>query len=154
MEVVGKIVDFAIDYLKDAAAEQEAKARQDQIMTALNNIQSTLNSLQDEQQQSTNIAMIGGSFTNIETWQTRYATALKFNNTNEINTLINEFNENAPTYLTNIFNVLNGQGLGPGTVPLLKSWHAASYAKMYTPVNDQYTFTMNNYLDDYNKIVS
>ncbi|KAF5590095.1 uncharacterized protein FSUBG_10933 [Fusarium subglutinans] len=154
MEVAEKIVDFANDYLKEAAAEQEADARQAQIMTALGNIQQTLNSLQDEQQQSTNIAMIGGSFTSIETWQTRYATANKFKNTSEINTLINEFNENAPTYITNIFNVLNGQGLGPGTSPLLKSWHDASYKKMYTPVNGQYTFTLKNYLDDYNSIVS
>ncbi|KAF5664949.1 hypothetical protein FCIRC_10705 [Fusarium circinatum] len=154
MEVAEKIVDFANDYLKDATAEQEADARQAQIMTALGNIQQTLNSLQDEQQQSTNIAMIGGSFTSTETWQTRYATANKFKNTSEINTLINEFNENAPTYITNIFNVLNGQGLGPGTSPLLKSWHDASYKKMYTPVNGQYTFTLKNYLDDYNSIVS
>ncbi|KAK2689283.1 hypothetical protein QWA68_011395 [Fusarium oxysporum] len=123
-------------------------------MTALGNIQKTLDSLQDKQQQQINIAIIGGSLTSIETWQTRYATATKFNNTSEINTLINEFNENAPTYITNIFNVLNGQGLGPGTAPLLKSWHAASYAKMYTPVNGQYAFTLRNYLDDYNSMVS
>ncbi|EXA32393.1 hypothetical protein FOVG_16439 [Fusarium oxysporum f. sp. pisi HDV247] len=123
-------------------------------MTALGNIQKTLDSLQDKQQQQTNIAIIGGSLTSIKTWQTRYATATKFNNTSEINTLINEFNENAPTYITKIFNVLNGQGLGPGTAPLLKSWHAASYAKMYTPVNGQYAFTLRNYLDDYNSIVS
>ncbi|KAF5703648.1 hypothetical protein FMUND_12902 [Fusarium mundagurra] len=77
-----------------------------------------------------------------------------FNNTNEIRTLINEFNNNALGYVTNIFNVLSGKGAGPGTVPLLKSWHAASYAKMYTPVNGQYTFTLRSYLDDYNNIVS
>ncbi|KAM5520509.1 hypothetical protein FOXYSP1_14399 [Fusarium oxysporum f. sp. phaseoli] len=122
-------------------------------MTALGNIQKTLDSLQDKQQQQTNIAIIGGSLTSIETWQTRYTTATKFNNTSEINTLINEFNKNAPTYITNIFNVLNGQSLSPSTAPLLKSWHAASYAKMYTPVNRQYAFTLQNYLDDYNSII-
>ncbi|KAK2667322.1 hypothetical protein RAB80_016513 [Fusarium oxysporum f. sp. vasinfectum] len=145
---------FNYNCLKQAAAEQEADAHQAQFMTALGNIQKTLDSLHDKQQQQINIAIIGGSLTSIETWQTRYATATKFNNTSEINTLINEFNENAPTYITNIFNVLNGQGLGPGTAPLLKSWHAASYAKMYTPVNGQYAFTLRNYLDDYNSIVS
>jgi hypothetical protein len=53
--------------VKDAAAEKVAAERQSQIMSALGNIQNTLQELQVAQEESTSIEGISPSFTEIST---------------------------------------------------------------------------------------
>ncbi|KAM0243900.1 hypothetical protein ACHAP5_006757 [Fusarium lateritium] len=162
MEVIGKIAEVTADLLKDAEADQATTERQNQIMSALGKIQDTLQKLQVAQEESTNIERISPSFTLISTWQKEFPVAVKDNNTADISSYLQTFNskgeDGAAYHIQNIFNVLTGRGLGSGTnqetTPMLQSWQLQSYQKMYAPVNGQYTFTLKNYLDDYDKTIS
>ncbi|KAI7767099.1 hypothetical protein LZL87_012385 [Fusarium oxysporum] len=154
-QVAGTVVKIAISLIEKEQADQAAEERQSQIMSALNSIQDTLQSMQVQQEQLTDIGMLFSSLTISETWQNGYPTAVQNNDTDQINTYLHAFNSKdaggAAYNVQNIFNVLTGQGQAAsgqsGATPLVQIWHDQSYDKMY----NQYGFTLKNYLDDFDK---
>ncbi|KAF5566726.1 hypothetical protein FPHYL_3667 [Fusarium phyllophilum] len=149
----GTVAKIAISLIQKEQADQAAEERQNQIMGALNKIQDTLQSIQVQQEQLTDIGMLHSSLTLIETWQNGYPTAVRNNDTDQINSYLRAFNSKGPDgaayNVQNIFNVLTGQGQAAsgqsGATPLVEIWHDQSYDKMYT----QYAFTLKGYLDDF-----
>ncbi|KAF5001517.1 hypothetical protein FGRMN_988 [Fusarium graminum] len=158
MEAIGTIIDISSDLILDGAAEQAADARQAQILKSLRTIQTSIQNLAIEEEDLTDIIRMAPSITDVETWQKGYPLAVEANDTASIKSYLTQFNskgsDGAADIITNIFNVLTGEGIGPGTTPLLQMWHLQSYKKMYTPIDGQYTFTLKNYLDDYDNIIS
>ncbi|RKK87992.1 hypothetical protein BFJ71_g13129 [Fusarium oxysporum] len=154
-QVAGTVVKIAISLIEKEQADQAAEERQNQIMSALNNIQDTLQSIQVQQEQLTDIGMLFSSLAIIETWQNDYPIAVQNNDTNGIKSYLHAFNskgaEGAAYNVQNIFNVLTGQGQAAsgqsGATPLVQIWHDQSYDKMYA----QYAFTLKDYLDDFDK---
>uniref|UniRef100_A0A0D2XF91 Uncharacterized protein n=1 Tax=Fusarium oxysporum (strain Fo5176) TaxID=660025 RepID=A0A0D2XF91_FUSOF len=112
-QVAGTVVKIAISSIEKEQADQAAEERQNQIMSALNNIQDTLQSIQVQQEQLTDIGMLFSSLTIIETWQNDYPIAVQNNDTNGIKSYLHAFNskgaEGAAYNVQNIFNVLTGQ---------------------------------------------
>ncbi|SPJ88746.1 uncharacterized protein FTOL_12640 [Fusarium torulosum] len=143
MEIIRKIIEVGAGLVKDAAAEQVASERQSQIMSALVNIQNTLQQLQVAQEESTKIECISPSSTEISTWKSGFPIAVKCNNTVDIASYLQTFSNKgqagAAYHIQNIFNLLTGQGLGSGInqeiTPLLQFWHQQSYVKMFAPVD-------------------
>ncbi|KAF5579299.1 hypothetical protein FPCIR_11181 [Fusarium pseudocircinatum] len=127
-------------------------------MGALNSIQETLQSTQIQQEYLAAIGMLHSSLTLLEGWQNYYLPAVQNNDTGQINSYLQAFNnkgEGGAEYICqNFFDVLMGRGQAPpghsATTPLVQLWHDQSYDKIYTPdSNGQYTFTLKNYLDDF-----
>ncbi|KAF4956892.1 hypothetical protein FGADI_3495 [Fusarium gaditjirri] len=159
-QVAATVVKIAISLIEKQQADQVAQERQNEIMSALNNIQDTLQSIQVQQEQLADIGMLFSSLTIIETWQSGYPSAVQNNDTDQINTYLDAFNSKgaggAAYNVQNIFNVLTGQGQAApgesGATPLVQIWHDQSYDKMYTlDIHGQYSFTLKNYLDDFDK---
>ncbi|KAM0351703.1 hypothetical protein ACHAPU_002713 [Fusarium lateritium] len=125
MEVAGKVVEIVSGLIKDAAAE-----RQTEIMTALSNIQSSIASLQLEEEQLEALSQASPSFTDISVWQQQYPVAVQSNDNAQIQKFLNDFNDNAASHIQTIFNVLTGQNMGPTAPSILPAWHLASYKKM------------------------
>jgi hypothetical protein len=101
---------------------------------------------------------VSSSFTDISVWQSQYPEAVNNKDTEQISSFLATFNSKGPDgaafHVQNIFNVMSGEGLGVTVPSILPSWHTASYKKMYTPVNGQYTFTLKDYLADYDATIS
>ncbi|KAF4333489.1 hypothetical protein FBEOM_12697 [Fusarium beomiforme] len=158
MEAIGTIIDLSTELILDSAAEQAADSRQEQILQGLAKIQAGIKDLAIEQEDLADIIQLAPSLNVIETWQKNYPLAVQANDTAQIQVYLNQFNnvgaDGAAAIVNNIFNVLTGQGVGPGATPILQMWHLQSYQKMYTPINGQYTFKLKDYLDDYNNVIS
>ncbi|KAF5659017.1 hypothetical protein FHETE_9645 [Fusarium heterosporum] len=158
MEAIGTIIDITSDLILDGAAEQAADIRQAQILQSLSKIQSSIQNLAIENANLADIIRINTSVNDIEGWQKDYPVAVRADDKKNIDSFLTQFynkgSDGALGVMNNIFNVLTGEGVGPGTTPLLQMWHLQSYKKMYTPINGQYTFTLKDYLDDYNKVIS
>ncbi|KAF5689708.1 hypothetical protein FCIRC_1269 [Fusarium circinatum] len=159
-QVAATIAKIAIGLVQKEQADQPAEERQSQIMGALNSIQETLKSIQVQQEQLADIEMLHSSLVVIQTWQDGYPSAVENNDTDQIQGYLQAFNskgaEGAVYNVQNIFDVLTGQdeaGSGEsGVTPLVEIWHDQSYHKMYTPaINGAYTFTLKNYLDDFDQ---
>ncbi|KAF5583940.1 uncharacterized protein FSUBG_12947 [Fusarium subglutinans] len=160
LQAAGTIIKIAVSLIEEHQADSAAQDRQNQIMSALNGIQDILQSIQIQQENLADIEMLHSSPTLIETWRTGYPPAVQNNDIDQINSYLQAFNikgEGGAEYIgQNIFDVLTGQGQAapgqPGATPLVQVWHDQSYDKMYTPDdNGQYTFTLKDYLDDFDK---
>ncbi|KAF5671883.1 hypothetical protein FDENT_10729 [Fusarium denticulatum] len=162
-QAAGTVAKIAISLIEKHEAEsaaQLAQDRQNQIMGALNSIQDTLQSTQIQQENLADIGMLHSSLTILNGWQNYYIPAVQNNDTEQINSYLLAFNNKgeggAEDIVQNFFDVLTGQGEVPpgqsGATPLIQLWHNQSYDKMYTPdANGKYTFTLKNYLDDFDK---
>ncbi|KAF5640826.1 hypothetical protein F52700_3538 [Fusarium sp. NRRL 52700] len=160
-QAAGTVAKIAISLIEKHEAEsaaQLAQDRQNQIMAALKSIQDTLQSTQIQQENLANIEMLHSSLTILDGWQKYYIPAVQNNDTEQINSYLVAFNNKgeggAEDIVQNFFDVLTGQGEVPpgqsGATPLIQLWHDQSYDKMYTPdANGKYTFTLKNYLDDF-----
>jgi hypothetical protein len=123
MNAIGKVLQLGAHFIAEVAAEQDAEARQTQLMSALNDIKKTLDSMQEHEDELSGIDRIQSSLDGIEVWQQRCPDAVQNNDQANMTTLINEFDTNALTYVKNILNVMAGQGTGLGVPLLLKPWH-------------------------------
>ncbi|KAF5555734.1 hypothetical protein FMEXI_1421 [Fusarium mexicanum] len=157
-QAAGTVAKIAISLIEKHEVDSVAQARQTQIMGALNSIQETLQSTQIQQEYLADIGMLHSSLTILEGWQTYYPSAVQSNDTSQINSYLRAFNNKgeggAENIVQNFFDVLMGRGQAPPgqltATPLVQAWHDQSYGKMYTPdANGQYTFTLKNYLDDF-----
>ncbi|KAF5981995.1 hypothetical protein FBULB1_4497 [Fusarium bulbicola] len=157
-QAAGTIAKIAISLIEKREADSAAQDRQTQIMGALNSIQETLQSTQIQQEYLADIEMLHSSLTLLEGWQKYYLPAVQNNDTSQIDSYLQAFNnkgEGGAEYICqNFFDVLMGRGQAPpgqpAATPLVQLWHDQSYDKMYTPdANGEYTFTIKNYLDDF-----
>ncbi|KAF5249559.1 hypothetical protein FANTH_5152 [Fusarium anthophilum] len=157
-QAAGTVAKIAISLIEKHEADSVAQARQTQITGALNSIQKTLESTQIQQEYLADIGMLHSSLAILEGWQTYYPSAVQSNDTSQINSYLRAFNNKgeggAEDIVQNFFDVLMGRGQAPPgqptATPLVQAWHDQSYDKMYTPdANGQYTFTLKNYLDDF-----
>ncbi|KAG5794295.1 hypothetical protein H9Q69_006647 [Fusarium xylarioides] len=154
-QVAATIAKIAISLIQKEQADQAAEERQDQIMSALNDIQQTLQTIQVQQEQLADIGMLHSSLLVIQNWQEGYPTAVKNNDTEEINRYLQAFNgkgaDGAASNVLNIFNILTGQGEAPsgvsGATPLVRIWHDQSYDKMYS----QDALILQEYLVDFDQ---
>ncbi|RGP80781.1 hypothetical protein FLONG3_1122 [Fusarium longipes] len=154
MEVAEKVLGYVSDLMEKNAEQKEVAARQAEIMNALNGIQQSITSLQLEEEQLEALSQASPAFNEILTWQQQYPLAVQNNDTHEKDVMLHSFDQLAAGYVQAIFSALTGANVGPSAPSILPSWHLASYKKMYTAVNGQYTFTLNDYLKDYNTSIS
>ncbi|KAG9505060.1 hypothetical protein J7337_002026 [Fusarium musae] len=126
-QVAATIARIPIGPIQKEQADQAAEERQTQIMDALNRIQGTLQTIQVQQEQLADIGMLHSSLLVIQAWQEGYPTAVKNNDTEDINSYLQALNskgaDGAASNVRNIFNVLTGQGEAPseeaGATPLV-----------------------------------